>query len=327
MIEACIPTKMDTLTIALAQIAPVWFDREKTLAKVCDGITDAAAKGAGLVAFGEALVPGYPFWIEYSNVTAFNSPFHKAFHAEYIKQAVCIERGDLQAICDLARDKKIAVYLGIIERPKDRGESLYAALVYIDQNGVVQSVHRKLMPTYDERMTWAIGDGNGLRTHELGAFTVGGLNCWENWMPLARTALYAQGEDLHFAVWPGNKRNTIDITRFIALESRSFVASVSGLMRKSDLPDHLPGIEKVIENSPEFLANGGSCIAGPDGNWIVEPFCEGEKLIIAEIDHTRVREERQNFDPTGHYARPDVLRLNLNRARQCPAEFSSGDEE
>lgn len=311
----------DSLTIALAQIVPVWFDRGKTLAKVADSIADAASSGADLVAFGEALVPGYPFWIEYSNETAFNSPFHKAFHAEYIKQAVVIERGDLDGICRLAAEKMIAVCLGIIERPGDRGESVYASLVFISKSGEIGSVHRKLMPTYDERMTWAIGDGNGLRTHRLGEFTVGGLNCWENWMPLARTALYAQGEDLHVAVWPGSKRNTNDITRFMALEGRSFVASVSGLMRRSDLPSNLPGIERVIENAPEFVANGGSCIAGPNGNWIIEPFCDDEKLLVATLDHTRVREERQNFDATGHYSRPDVLELRVNRARQRVANF------
>ncbi len=311
----------DSLTIALAQIVPVWFDRGKTLAKVADSIADAASSGADLVAFGEALVPGYPFWIEYSNETAFNSPFHKAFHAEYIKQAVVIERGDLDGICRLAAEKMIAVCLGIIERPGDRGESVYASLVFISKSGEIGSVHRKLMPTYDERMTWAIGDGNGLRTHRLGEFTVGGLNCWENWMPLARTALYAQGEDLHVAVWPGSKRNTNDITRFMALEGRSFVASVSGLMRRRDLPSNLPGIERVIENAPEFVANGGSCIAGPNGNWIIEPFCDEEKLLVATLDHTRVREERQNFDATGHYSRPDVLELRVNRARQRVANF------
>ena len=312
----------DNLTIALAQIAPVWFDREKTLAKVCERIAEAADNGCDLVAFGEALVPGYPFWLEYSNVTAFDSPFHKEFHAEYLKQAICIERGDLNGVCELAREKQIAVYLGVIERPLDRGgKSVYASLVYIGKNGEIGSVHRKLMPTYDERLTWAIGDGHGLRVHTLGEFTVGGLNCWENWMPLARTALYAQGEDLHVAVWPGSRRNTIDITRFIAKESRSFVASVSGLMRKCDFPSGTPHLETLLANTPEFMADGGSCIAGPDGEWVIEPFCGEEKLLVATIDHKKVREERQNFDAAGHYSRPDVLHLKVNRRRQATAEF------
>ena len=314
--------KNSTLTIALAQIAPVWFDREKTLAKVCDSVTEAAAAGCQLVAFGEALVPGYPFWLEYSQVTAFNSAFHKEFHAEYMNQAVCIERGDLQTVCAVAREKNIAVYLGVLERPLDRGgKSVYASLVYIDGQGEIRSVHRKLMPTYDERMTWAIGDGHGLRVHALEAFTVGGLNCWENWMPLARTSLYAQGEDLHVAVWPGSKRNTDELTRFIAKESRSFVASVSGLMRKSDFQSGTPHLETLLANTPDFMADGGSCIAGPDGEWVIEPFCGEEKLLIATIDHKLVREERQNFDPTGHYSRPDVLELKVNRKRQSSASF------
>lgn len=312
----------DLLKIALAQIAPVWFDREQTLAKVAARIAEAADDGCDLVAFGETLVPGYPFWLEYSNVTAFNSSFHKEFHGEYVNQAVCIERGDLDEVCYLAREKSIAVYLGILERPADRGgKSVYASLVYIDRMGAIGSVHRKLMPTYDERMTWAIGDGHGLRVHSLGAFTVGGLNCWENWMPLARTALYAQGEDLHVAVWPGCRRNTHDITRFIARESRSFVASVSSLMRKSDFPSGLPNIDAIVTNSTEFPADGGSCLAGPDGEWLIEPSCNEERLLIAAIDHRRVREERQNFDPAGHYSRPDVLRLSVNRERQSTATF------
>jgi len=312
----------DELTVGLAQMTPVWFDRDATLQKACEWIGKAAADGCSLVAFGEGCVPGYPFWIEYSKETAFNSPFHKAFHAEYVNQAVCIERGDLEGVCRTAREGKIAVYLGMIERPADRGESIYASLVFIDRSGEVRSVHRKLMPTYDERMTWSIGDGNGLRVHSLGAFTVGGLNCWENWMPLARTALYSQGEDLHVAVWPGSIRNTNDITRFIARESRSFVLSVSSLMTRNDLPSHLSGIDVVRANAPQFLADGGSCIAGPDGEWLIEPVGSEEKLIVATLDHEKVRGERQNFDPAGHYSRPDVLSLSVNRRRQTAAEFN-----
>ena len=127
------------------------------------------------------------------------------------------------------------------------------------------------MPTYEERLVWSAGDGHGLRTHKLGAFYVGGLNCWENWMPLPRSSLYAQGENLHVAVWPGGIHNTRDITRYIALESRSYVASVSGLMRREDIGDSSAWRKTVAEASPEVLASGGSCIAGPDGEWLVAP--------------------------------------------------------
>ena len=163
---------------------------------------------------------------------------------------------------------------------------------HIDADGIIQSVHRKLMPTYEERLTWSPGDGHGLRVHRLGAFTVGGLNCWENWMPLARAAMYAQGEDLYIALWPGSCELTRDITRFIAMESRSYVLSVSSLMRPGDLPADTPHLSDIKGSGEDFFADGGSCIAGPDGNWIVPPLAGEEKLIVATIDHHRVREER-----------------------------------
>ena len=308
---------MNTLKIAMAQIAPVWLHKEMTLEKIYQCIVDAGKEKCELIVFGEGLLPGYPFWLSLTNGAEWNSAVQKELHAHYIRNAVQIESGDLDEVCRLAKENKIAVYLGVIERAKNRGgHSLYCTLVYIDTMGVIQSVHRKLQPTYDERLTWSPGDGHGLRVHPIKQFTVGGLNCWENWMPLARTALYGMGEDLHIAVWPGSDRNTKDITRFIAVEARSFVVSVSSLMTVSDFPKDTPHLEKILENCPEVLTNGGSCIAGPDGEWIVSPVLHKEGLIIETIDFNRVLEERQNFDAVGHYSRPDVTQLVLNRKRQ-----------
>ena len=233
-----------------------------------------------------------------------------------------IERGDLNNLCNAAKENKISVYLGIIERPEDRtGHSLYCSFVYIDQKGIIQSVHRKLMPTYEERLSWSPGDGHGLRTHKLAAFTVGGLNCWENWMPLARAALYAQGEDLHVACWPGNLQNTVDLTPVMAKEGRSYILSVCGLMRPDDAKNCIPELDEVGNSAEPLLANGGSCIAAPDGGWLIEPQVGEEGLYTAELLHSKVREERQNFDPAGHYSRPDVTQLIVDRTRQSTVIF------
>lgn len=305
------------LRVGLAQIAPIWLNKDHTIEKVKAYILDAGSKKCDLVIFGEAVLPGYPFWLGLTDGTSFNSPVQKEIHAHYVRNAIKIEAGDLDEICQTAREQKTAVYLGIIERPQDRGgHSLYCSLVYINKEGLIKSVHRKLQPTYDERLTWSPGDGHGLQVHALKEFHVGGLNCWENWMPLARAALYGLGENLHIAVWPGSERNTSDITRHIAKESRSFVISVSGLMRKTDFPEDTPHYDKITENAPELLADGGSCISGPDGQWILPPVCGEEGLFVKDIDINRVYEERQNFDPSGHYSRPDVIQINVNRERQ-----------
>ncbi len=311
-----------TLTVGLAQIAPVWLNREASIAKVVEWIDKAGNESCDLVAFGEALLPGYPFWVERTDGARFNSAMQKEFYAHYADQAVVPERGDLEPICEAARRNDCATYVGTIERASNRGgHSLYCSMVYIDKNGEIGSVHRKLMPTYEERLVWSPGDGHGLRTHPLGAFTVGGLNCWENWLPLPRAALYAAGEDLHVAIWPGSQRNTDDITRFIAKEGRSFVVSVSALMRRSDIGDDLPHAELLKETAEEFMTDGGSCVAAPDGEWVLPPETGEESLRVAVLDHRRVLEERQNLDVVGHYSRPDVTKLTVDRTRQATAEF------
>ena len=314
----------NTLKIGMAQIAPVWLDKLGTINKVEQSIIEASKEGCELIVFGEALIPGYPFWLALTGGAEWDKKVNKELHAHYVRNSIQIEAGELDTICKLSKENSIAIYLGIIERAQNRGgHSIYASLVYINKEGKIKSVHRKLQPTYDERLTWSSGDGNGLQVHPLKQFTVGGLNCWENWMPLPRTALYGLGEDLHIAVWPGSDHNTKDITRFIARESRSFVVSVSSLMNKTDFPKSTPHLDEILENAPDVLANGGSCIAGPDGGWIVEPVLHKEGLIIETIDFNRVLEERQNFDPVGHYSRPDVTKLTVNRERQSTVEYNS----
>ena len=315
--------KSNFLKVALAQIAPVWLQKEQTIQKIENAIINAAKEKAELIVFGEALLPGYPFWIGLTNGAAWNSSVQKEIHAHYVQNSITIEKGELDTICKLAKEHNIAIYLGIIERAQNRGgHSIYASLVYINQEGEIKSVHRKLQPTYDERLTWAPGDGHGLRVHPLKNFTVGGLNCWENWMPLPRAALYGQGENLHIAVWPGSDHNTKDITRFIARESRSFVISVSSLMNKTDIPKEFPHFNKIVKNAPEILVNGGSCIAGPDGEWILEPVINKEGIFYETLDFSKVLQERQNFDVVGHYSRPDVTKLEVNRERQSTVYFS-----
>ncbi len=310
------------LKVALAQIAPVWLNKQGTLQKIKEQITEAARENVELIVFGEALLPGYPFWLALTGGAEWDKKVNKEIHAHYVRNAIQIEAGELDEVCALAKEHKMAIYLGMMERAKDRGgHSIYCSLVYINPEGSIESVHRKLQPTYDERLTWAPGDGNGLKVHPLKQFTVGGLNCWENWMPLPRAALYGMGENLHIAVWPGSEHNTKDITRFIARESRSYVLSVSSLMTKDDFPKDTPHLSAILEKAPDILGNGGSCISGPDGEWIIEPVLNKEGLIVQTLDFNRVYEERQNFDPVGHYSRPDVTQLMVNTERQSTIKF------
>ena len=315
-------SESNVIKVGLAQISPVWLNREATIEKVNQWIIRAADAGCKLVVFGETLVPGYPFWLSSTDGARFESAVQKDIHAMYLDQAVCIEQGHLDSVARLAKNEQIEVMLGCYERPADRGgHTGYASLVRIDSNGEIINVHRKLVPTYEERLAWGHGDGHGLRVFPLGPFTVGGLNCWENWMPLPRAALYAQGENVHVAVWPGSKVNTADITRFVARESRSYVLSVSGVLSKNDIPESMPHRELIVDSSPDVFADGGSCVAGPDGEWIVEPADSSEQLIEATLDYSFILRERQNFDPSGHYSRPDVTKLSVNRERQSVVDW------
>lgn len=306
------------MRVALCQIAPVFLDRDASLDKVVRSLNEAGREGAQLAVFGEVLVPGYPVWLDPTGGASFDDPVQKAWHARYLREGVDVEAGDLEAVQEAARQHQVAVVLGVAERPLSRGgQTLYCSCVTIGPTGEIWSVHRKLMPTYEERLVWGTGDGHGLVVHDLHQFRLGSLNCWENWMPLARHALQAQGETLHCAIWPGRLANTQDITRFAAREGRSYVVSVAATLRLQDLPEDLPGRDTLGFAEHGWHHEGGSCVAGPDGEWLLEPITEREGVFFADLDLNRVREERQNFDPVGHYARPDVLRLQLDRRRHA----------
>lgn len=312
------------LHAALCQLAPVALDRGATLAKVETALRAALRDGASLVCFGEALVPSYPFWLSRTGGARFDDPEQKSLHALYLDQAVDLSLGHLDGVVQLAREARAWVVLGVAERAHTEagGHTLYATAVTVGPAGIA-GVHRKLRPTHEERLSWGPGDGHGLRVHPVGSFRMGALNCWENWMPLARASLHAQGESLHVALWPGSAELAREAAPFLAREGRSYVLSVGNLLRAQDLPQGLPHRADMLAGAGEdaVLYDGGTCVVGPDGRFVVAPITGIETTVHAELDPAAVRQERQNFDPSGHYARPDVFRLSVDRRRQAPVSF------
>lgn len=312
-----------TLRVAAAQARPVWLDPAATAAEAVRWIEDAARDGVDLLAFPEIFLSGYPFWLEHTGGARFDDPLQKKAYAAYLDAAVDTAGPELRAITEAARDLGVFVYVGAAERARDHARgTVFCTLVAIDPGAGVVSTHRKLMPTYEERLVWGIGDGNGLRVHEVAGTRVGGLSCWENWMPQARHAMYAQGEEIHVSVWPGSPRNTVDIARFIAMEGRVFSLAANGLVSMADVPAGFPLYDELLALGIADFCTGGSALAAPDGTWVVEPVVGEERLVVADVDLARVREERQNFDPAGHYGRPDVFDVRVDRTRRVASTFS-----
>lgn len=300
------------MKIAAVQAAPVFLDPQATTDKLLAMLKEAALQGAELVIFPEVFLSGYPIWLRAKGVAS-NDELLGIGQVAYLESAVATDGPELAAICNEARRLGVCVYTGIVER-SGSGGSVYASLVTIHPDKGVVNVHRKLKPTFHERLLWADGDGHGLRVQDWKGIKVGGLNCYENWQPLARQALYDQGEQLHIAAWPGDLDVTDHITQFIAMEGRVYVASVSGILRASDIPNSFP-LRKYVAEGRDVINNGGSMIAAPGGKVIAGPVIGEEVILYADLDSTTVTASRLKLDPAGHYSRRDVLSLQHNDTR------------
>ncbi|MEM7515889.1 MAG: carbon-nitrogen hydrolase family protein [Planctomycetota bacterium] len=310
------------MKVAAAQIAPVLLDRERTLEKILARCEEAAELGARLVAFPEAVLPGYPVWLSRLHGSAFDDELQKRIHARYLDQAVELPGPELERLVEVARRRELTLVVGVMERGIAAGRgTLYCTALTVHTDGSWLA-HRKLVPTYEERLAWGPGDGQGLRVAEVEGFRVGALNCWENWMPAARMALYAQGEEVHVSLWPGSPENTKDISRFTAHEGRMYVIASSGVLLANDVPTDFPARDALLATAPDgILQTGGSRILAPDGEELAALDEAREGLITAELDRARLDGERQNFDPAGHYHRADVFRFEVDRTRAEVAHF------
>jgi nitrilase len=310
------------ITVAAAQLGGPWLKPTARMARVVEAAQVAAHAGAELVAYPETYLSGYPFWPSRTQGALFDHPDQKSCYAYYLDAAIEVggrEHRELEAV---AADLGITLIVGVTERGRGAGRgTVWCTLLTIDPRRGLVGYHRKLVPTYDERLVWGQGDGAGLRTHPVGRATVGSLNCWENWMPQARTALYAQGETVHVAAWPGSSKLTGDITRFVAAEGRMFVVAASGLITSDSIPADFPLAVELRQASDTVVFDGGSAVAGPDGQWVIPPVAGEEGLLVADLDLDRVSAERLNFDPTGHYNRPDVFQTVVNRRRHDAVSF------
>ena len=298
--------------VAIAQSAPVYLDKHASLAKALDLIQQAAKRGAQLVAYGETSLPGYPAWLDVCPGAAlWENAFAKDVFARLRSNSIAIPGDEVKALREAAQDLKIAIVIGVNERV-DSGPgngTLYNSLLTISEDGQLGNHHRKLVPTYTERLVWGNGDGRGLEAVPTSAGRVGGLICWEHWMPLARMAMHNSGEHIHVAVWPTVHELHQLASRHYAFEGRCFVLAVGLMMPAEDMPRELREGAALLSGGSQWIERGGSAIIGPDSRYILDPVFDREELLVSDLDLTQIDRELMTFDVSGHYARPDLFRF------------------
>jgi len=298
------------VTVACVQAEPVILDRDATIAKLGGLAAEAVSKGAKLLVFPEAFVPAYPSSVWARALAGWAEPGAKEAFALLARESLEIPGDAADRLGEIARENDVWLVTGVTERDPERPGTLYNTLLYHAPDGSLALKHRKLVPTNHERLVWGQGDGEGLRAIETGIGRLGGLICWENYMPLARFALYESGVEIYVASTADDGDNWQPTLVHIAREARAFVISPSHFQRASSYPADFP-LAKLLEGI-DLVGRGGSAILSPDGSYLAGPLYGEEGILYAELDPVRLDEERQRFDPAGHYHRPDVLGLRVS---------------
>lgn len=299
----------EKIKIAAAQLSPVFLNKEKTVDKVCDAISEAGVHGAKLIVFPEAFISGYPDWVWL--IPPEKTSLLNKLYVTLVENAVSIPDDSTKKICKAAKSANINVVVGMNERNSETSNSsLYNTLLFIDENGKILGKHRKLMPTNCERIIWAQGNGSTLKAYNTSVGKLGGLICWENFMPLARTAIYEAGTQILASPTWDKGPDWLGSMQHIAREGGLFLMSNCMTLHKNDLPDDL---KKVYEKKGDWISTGGSCIINPKGKIIAGPLVAEEGILYADIELSEIIATKRRFDVVGHYARPDVFNFSINK--------------
>jgi predicted amidohydrolase len=306
----------DTICAAAVQHAPVFLDRDASVEKAVGLVAEAGAAGADVVVFPETWLPAYPFWV-------YGGGFHdagvKAAYARLYANSVEVPSESTDRLCAAARRHGVHVVMGINELGRRGGGTIFNSLLFIADDGEILGVHRKLMPTSAERTVWGQGDGSTLHVFDTRVGRLGGLICWEHWMPLTRFAMHDLREEIHVAVWPELPELHQMAARTYAFEGRCYVVCAGQYLSPSMVPedfearDAVAALADAYSSDPDVLLPGGSGIIGPDGNWVAGPApADAETIVYGEMDLRRLGAEKQALDATGHYNRPDVFELRID---------------
>jgi len=307
--------------VAVVQKAPVFLNKEKTIASAVSLVKEAVSSGAKLVIFTEAFIPGYPAWI-WRLRPGGDWSISEELHSRLFQNAVNLSGSDLTPLYDAARLHKVTIVCGLNERESNLSRAtLYNTVIVIGPDGALLNRHRKLMPTNPERMVWGFGDASGLNVVDTPAGRIGTLICWENYMPLARYALYSQGGEIYIAPTYDSGDEWLGTLQHIAREGRCWVVGCGNLMKGSDIPDDFPEKLKLYPDNDEWVNSGDSVVIAPGGEICVGPMHEEEGILYCEVDHERAGIAKRTLDVAGHYSRPDIFKLHVNIEPQSPVEF------